>query len=64
MAITIKYECENWTPAFNPMVYVVESTNVGECEFRFICDIYVDSTLIHRLKTFPNADGFGIGKGF
>jgi hypothetical protein len=62
MAITVKYNPDNWQPVFNPIVWVVESTNVTECEFRFLADVYIGGTFITRLKTFPNADGFGIFK--
>jgi hypothetical protein len=60
MAITVENTPQTPTPVFNPVVWVLSSDNVSECEFRYVCDIYVNSAMITRLKTFPNADGYGI----
>ena len=41
MAMTIEQRPEDVTPAFNPVVYVISSTNVSEPNHKFIIDVKV-----------------------
>lgn len=43
MAITINSQPDLIAPAYNNMVFSVESSNVGNANFKFICDIYNDA---------------------
>lgn len=54
MAITIHQRPEDVTPAFNPVVYVVGSTNVAQPNHKFIIDIKVGGTLITRERFTPS----------
>ena len=40
-------------PSSNPINITVNSNNSGKCNFRYVCDIYVNSLMIFRLKLFP-----------
>lgn len=62
MAINTLYLPPTFSPAFNTIAFVVESGNNTKCEFQYIADIYEGTTLIARLKTFPDADGNGVFK--
>jgi len=53
MTMTIHQRPEDVTPAFNPVVYVVSSTNSSEPNHKFIIDIKVGGTLITREKFTP-----------
>jgi hypothetical protein len=41
MAINIRQEPYLWTPTYNPMVYVLDSSNAGQPNFRYLADVYV-----------------------
>jgi hypothetical protein len=62
MAITI---IENFTqnkfyPSSNPINCTVDSNNSGKCNFRYICDIYINGTKIISDKLFPDpTTGYG-----
>lgn len=40
-------------PAFNPIVFTVNSTNKAQCNFKYICDVYVENVFVARLKLSP-----------
>lgn len=45
----------------HPIVYVVyDSTNNGEPKYKYLCDIYIDGSKTHRLKSLPNPQSVGI----
>lgn len=54
MSISLVSAPGNYQPAFNPIEFVFSSTNVAECDFQFICDLYVNEVFSIRLKEFPN----------
>lgn len=58
MAITILYSPQLIQPAYNDIVYVVDSTNKTECSFEYIADVYIGGVFKTRLKKFPNPDGY------
>ena len=53
MAITIVDSPQLYMPAYNNIVWTVSSTNKTKCNFRFICDIYINGVYKQRLKLFP-----------
>jgi hypothetical protein len=57
MSITINQQPQAFTPIYNESVFVLTSTNTGETNFKFVCDIYLEggSTYIARvlLNTIP-----------
>lgn len=53
MAITIHQRPADVTPAFNPCVYVVSSTNVAQPNHKFIIDIKIGALLIVRERFTP-----------
>lgn len=60
MAISLISEPQVYQPAANAIEVVVDSTNVLQCEFVYIMDLYVNNTFSIRLKSFPNpTDGYG-----
>ena len=52
MAIAIISSPNTVQPAFNQMVFDVSSTNAGQANFNFLCDVYNGSALVSRLQ-FP-----------
>lgn len=59
MAVTILYTPQDYLPAHNEIVYVVDSTNKTECSFEYIADVYVNGVFKIRMKKFPNQQGYG-----
>lgn len=63
MAITIvKNLTQNYFyPSANEILITANSNNTGKCNFRYICDIYINSIKVHTLKTFPDpTTGYGL----
>ena len=50
MAITIQQQPDLWTPAYNPMEFVLDSSNSGQPNFTFIADIYVSGSSGRQLR--------------
>lgn len=47
-------------PVTNPVNITVNSNNNGKCNFRYICDIYLDGVNVYRFKLFPDpSTGYG-----
>lgn len=46
MAISVIQSASTLSPAYNPMVFVVDSTNKNNLSFRYIFDIYNDTTSV------------------
>ena len=47
-------------PVYNAIEWTVSSDNVNECNFKYICDIYIENGgvgFVKRLKLFPNQNG-------
>lgn len=62
MAITIVNQkaTNTFHPASNPINVTVSSSNSGKCNFRFICDVYINNVRVFRDKLFPDpATGYG-----
>lgn len=61
MAITIKqypaFKTSNSAntimPVYNTIAFTVDSTNKTQCQFQYICDVYVEGVFVTRLKQFP-----------
>src|SRR3990172_7152164 len=49
MAITIQDSPATFTPAYNPIFSTLSSTNTGQANFQYICDLYITG------KTFAGA---------
>jgi hypothetical protein len=61
MAITIASSPDSYSSIHNPLWFVVTSNNNTQTNFKFVCDIYVATTLVARLKSFPDPrTGWGI----
>lgn len=63
MAITIiKNLTQNYFyPSANEILITANSNNTGKCNFRYICDIYINAVKVHTLKTFPDpTTGYGL----
>lgn len=60
MATTLVSAPEQYQPAYNPIVFEFASTNYSQCEYNYVCDVYVNGAFSTRLKTFPEANGNGI----
>lgn len=56
MAITIlkNFTQNKFYPASNPINCTVNSNNTGKCNFRYICDVYVNGTKVFSSKLFPD----------
>lgn len=54
MAITVRQEPANLFPAYNDAVYIVTSSNVGQPNFKFVADIYVNSVKVDRMLIPPH----------
>jgi hypothetical protein len=60
MAQTTIARPQSFTPAYNPVKYIIDSTNKNNTGFKYIFDVYNGATLIGRFKTLPT---FGTGYG-
>jgi hypothetical protein len=61
MSVTIERQPEDFQPVFNQNRWIVESNNIAQTNFEYICDVYVNGgvSYIARLKRFPDSDGYG-----
>jgi hypothetical protein len=60
MSISLVSAPGNYQPAYNPIVWKFSSTNVNECDFEYLCDVYINGDFAVRLKAFPNeSDDYG-----
>lgn len=58
MAITIISSPDKFTPAFNPVVFSITSTNYAQPDFKFVADVYNGSgVLLASLKYQPQVVG-------
>lgn len=55
MAITIQMQPDLWTPAYNPMTFVLDSTNSAATNFRYVADIYVSGNTGRQLRMLASA---------
>lgn len=54
MAITILQQCSPLQPAYNELIHLVNSSNRAQANFKYICDVYVNGSLVTRLDTPPH----------
>jgi hypothetical protein len=54
MAITLISAPQRVSPVYNPIAFTVSSDNTTECNFTYICDVYVNGIYVTRLKLFPS----------
>ena len=62
MAVTIisNLTSNKFYPSQNPINVTVSSNNSGKCNFRFICDVYINGTKVFTDKLFPDpTTGYG-----
>lgn len=59
MSITLVSNSGSFRPAYNPIQWVVTSTNVSRCEFLYLCDVYINGSFIVRLKAEPGLNDYG-----
>lgn len=62
MAITIvsNFTAGKFYPSANPINTTVTSNNSGKCNFRYICDLYVNGVKVFTDKIFPDPNtGYG-----
>jgi len=60
MAITIKVEPQDFTPAYNEVMVVLDSTNKAEPKFQYVVDINVGGVYSSRIKIQSNPAGYGV----
>lgn len=61
MAISVLTQPGDYASVNAPTIYVADSTNKNTANFKYIFDVYVASTLVARLKAFPDSDyGYGV----
>lgn len=60
MAQTTIAQPQDFTPAYNPVRYIIDSTNKNKTGFKYIFDVYHGATRIGRFKVLPT---FGTGYG-
>jgi hypothetical protein len=53
MAVSILVNPQLYSPVYNSIVFTVDSTNKTQCNFRYLCDVYVNGVLIAPLKAYP-----------
>lgn len=53
MAITINSTPANYSSMHSALYFVVTSTNRAIPNFKYVCDIYINTNLVTRLKSFP-----------
>lgn len=54
MSISLIKEPQLYQPAFNAVEIVCDSTNVLQCDFQYVMDLYVNGDFAIRLKAFPD----------
>ena len=56
MAITIlkNFTTNKFYPSSNPINCTLSSNNTGKCNFRYICDLYINGTKVNSQKLFPD----------
>jgi hypothetical protein len=62
MAVTIiqNFTQNKFYPSANPINCTVDSNNSGKCNFRYICDIYINGVKVFSDKLFPDpTTGYG-----
>jgi len=64
MAITIITQVDEprYSPAGNPLVYVVDSDNKTEPNFRYVANVSINGNLVAKLKTVPSATNNNYGR--
>ncbi len=64
MAITIITQVTEprYSPAGNPLVYVVESDNSTEPNFRYVANVSINGNLVAKLKTVPSVTNSNRGR--
>jgi len=64
MAITILTQVTEprYSPAGNPLVYVVESDNSTEPNFRYVANVSINGNLVAKLKTVPSVTNSNRGR--
>jgi len=55
MAIVVKQDPQLWSPVYNPLVWVLDSSNAGQSNFRYVADVYVSGVAGH-LRMVCNPD--------
>ncbi len=54
--ITEKVYPQEFQPVFNPIYFIVDSSNKGACDFRYVADIYVNGILATTIYVYPEGD--------
>jgi hypothetical protein len=56
----IDFPANKFLPVANPINITVNSNNTGKCNFRYVCDVWIDGVNSLRLKLFPDpVTGYG-----
>lgn len=59
MAISLVTSPGQFQPAYNPIYFEFSSSNYTQCEFNYVCDLYVNGSFAIRTKCFPDSTGNG-----
>ena len=61
MAITINSSPNTYQSFHEDLWFVVSSTNTAQTNFKYVFDVYINGTLVSRVKSFPQpSTGYGI----
>ncbi|MBV1952599.1 MAG: hypothetical protein KUG64_10460, partial [Cycloclasticus sp.] len=60
MAITIKVEPQKYSPVYNELMVVLDSTNKTEPKFQYVIDVNIGGVYSSRLKVQSNPAGYGV----
>ena len=58
--MTIEQSPNSWQSVNDSIVWVVSSTNVTQPNYKYIADIYIDSVLVFRSKTYADENDLGV----
>lgn len=62
MAITLLQTPDVHNPVYNPLNYLLSSTNTAQANFKYICDVYIDGAASYTYRLTKSADpDFGRG---
>ena len=53
MAVSVISAPQLYSPAYNSIVWTVNSSNKAQCNFRYRCDVYVNTVLVASLPMYP-----------
>lgn len=56
MAVSISYQPPTYNPAYNDIVFIVDSTLKSNCNMKYVFDVFVEGDNVGRFDAYPNQD--------